>query len=144
MRRTILAALALGVIVPLTAQAQEAEETEPPRGLFISSWMCPQSAIDDIFQWYDSLMVPIEQELVNEGMYVGSGMYRHDWGDEWNVNWYRLGQDRAAVFAALPEVGRRFNERHPDAPPGPLSACTAHKDNIYFFGPRTTEPPTSQ
>ena len=128
---------------PTTAASETPEAAaEPATGLFISSWKCSFDQIDEIFRSYDSLTVPIEQELVNEGIFVGAGMYRHDWGDEWNVNYYRLAQDRDAVFAAIAEVGRRFQERHPDAGPGPLAQCMAHKDNIYFWGPRTSPPPT--
>ncbi len=150
MRRAVTLALVLSVFTSFTLQAQE-DEAEPPRGLFISSWQCPQNSIAEIFRAYDSLTVPIEQELVNEGMLAFAGMYRHDWGDEWNVNRYRGAQDQAAVLAAITEVGRRFQERHPNRPPGPLSQCTAHKDNIYFLGPSTgpsempdaaAEPPT--
>ena len=94
-----------------------------------------------IAQFYDSLMVPIEQELVNEGLLFGSGMFFHQWGDEWNVNWYRLGIDRSAVFDAIEEVGRRFEERHGEVENPPLASCSAHKDNIYWWGPRTTPPP---
>jgi hypothetical protein len=120
--------------------AQEGEEDTLPTGMLVSQWQCPQSAVSAISQVYDSLWVPIEQELVNEGLLFGTGMFFHQWGDEWNVNWYRLGQDRDAVFAALDEGGRRFNERHPD-PPDFLLVCTAHRDNIYFWGPRTQPPP---
>ncbi len=141
MQRKLISALVCGLLLPVCAIAQEAEDDPLPRALFISQWICPQSAIGDIMQAYDSLTVPVEQELVNEGQLFGSGMFFHQWGDEWNVNWYRIGQDNAAVFDALPEVGRRVNERHPDAP-NFLDDCTAHRDNIYFWGPRTQPPPT--
>jgi hypothetical protein len=139
MRRTTLAAVALAVLLPLAAYAQE-EEEQLARGLFISQWRCPPSDMSTIAQYYDSLMVPIEQELVNEGLLYGSGMFFHQWGDEWNVNWYRTGIDRDAIFDAIEEVGRRFEERHGDVD-NPLAACSAHKDNIYWWGPRTTPPP---
>jgi hypothetical protein len=117
MRRTI-AFLTLFVLIPFVAEAQEQEE-ELPRGLFVSQWQCPQNQIQWISQMYD--------------------MFFHDWGDEWNVNWYRIGQDRSAVFDAVSEVGRRMNERHPDAP-NLFESCRAHRDNIYFWGPRTAPP----
>ena len=141
MRRPVLMALATVFVLPLSARAQEAgEEDQLPRGLFVSQWMCPQSAIGDISQAFDSLWIPVQQELVNEGKMVGAGMFFHQWGDEWNVNWYRTGADRQAVFDALAETGRRVNERHGDLP-DMFAECTAHKDNIYFWGPRTDPPP---
>ena len=136
--RSMIAFLALFVLIPFGVEAQEQEE-ELPRGLFVSQWQCPQNQIQWISQMYDSLANPIEQELVNEGMLSSAGMFFHDWGDEWNVNWYRIGQDRSAVFEAVSEVGRRMNERHPDAP-NLLESCSAHRDNIYFWGPRTAPP----
>lgn len=136
MRRITLSALVLAALLPAAAVAQEAEL---PRALFVSQWQCPQELVAKIGQNYDSLIVPIEQELVNEGKLVGSGMFFHNWGDQWNVNWYRLGQNNAAVFAALEEMGSRMESRHPDAP-NLLQSCTAHKDNIYWWGPRTTPP----
>jgi hypothetical protein len=82
--------------------------------MFVSQWQCPQAEIATIGQVYDSLIRPIEQELVTEGTFYGAGMFFHQWGDEWNVNWYRLAQDRDAVFDAIAEVSRRLQERHPD------------------------------
>jgi hypothetical protein len=136
MRRTLLTALTLALLIPVGAQAQDAEL---PRGMFVSQWQCPQAEIATIGQVYDSLIRPIEQELVTEGTFYGAGMFFHQWGDEWNVNWYRLAQDRDAVFDAIAEVSRRLQERHPDRP-NQFASCTAHKDNIYFWGPRTTPP----
>jgi hypothetical protein len=140
MSRSGLVVLVLCLVVPCSATAQEAEGQEPPRGLFISSWICPQSALGDIAQAYDSIARPIEEELVAEGKMVGAGLFFHNWGDEWNVNYYRLGQDRTSLFEAIEEVGRRIQERHPDAP-NLFEVCSAHKDNIYFWGPRTAPPP---
>jgi hypothetical protein len=140
MRRSGLIVLALCLAAPYSAAAQEGEEQEPPRGLFISSWICPQSVVGDIAQAYDSITRPIEEELVAEGKMVGAGLYFHNWADEWNVNYYRLGQDRTSLFEAIEEVGRRTQERHPDAS-NPFESCSAHKDGIYFWGPRTAPAP---
>jgi hypothetical protein len=72
MRRSGLIVLALCLAAPYSAAAQEGEEQEPPRGLFISSWICPQSVVGDIAQAYDSITRPIEEELVAEGKMVGA------------------------------------------------------------------------
>ena len=142
MRRTAFVTVALAVFLPLAGHAQEQEEEEQQlaRALFVSQWQCPPGDMSKISQFYDSLTVPIEQELVNEGLLYGSGMFFHQWGDEWNVNWYRIGMDRNAVFDALDEIGRRMEERYGDVE-NPLASCTAHKDNIYWWGPRTMPPP---
>lgn len=137
--RSTIALLTVFALIPLGVEAQEQGQEEPPRGLFVSQWQCPQNQIQWIAQMYDSLSKPIEQELVNEGMLYGAGMFFHDWADEWNVNWYRTGQDRSAVFEAIAEVGRRVDERHPEAP-NMFESCRAHRDNIYWWGPRTSPP----
>lgn len=98
MRQVAFAVAILVCVAAPPAVAQESQEL--PRGLFVSQWQCPFDQMQRIGQVYDSLWTPIEQALVNEGLLVGAGMFFHDWADEWNVNWYRLGQDRAAVFAA--------------------------------------------
>jgi hypothetical protein len=141
MKRLALPVLTLGLLVatPLSAQ----EEPEPiPRGLTISSWICPQSAIQDIAETYDTRTRPIEEELVEEGLMAGAGLFFHLWGDEWNVNYYRLGADQQQIMDAIAEVGRRYVERYPELAdePSPFAACTAHKDGIYYWGPRTGVP----
>ena len=137
MRRLMLLAIAIAILLPTQALAQD---DELARGMFISQWQCPQELVGAIAATYDSLVRPIEQELVNEGLMYGAGMFFHQWGDEYNVNWYRLGQDRDQVFDALDEIGARMEQRHPDAP-NQLQKCMAHKDNIYWWGPRTSPPP---
>ena len=138
MRRTPLAALALGMLLPLAAQAQE-EEQQLPRGLFISQWICPQASMQGIGQNYDSLTVPIEQELVNEGLLDGAGMFFHSWGDEWNVVDYFVVDGLDGFFANFAEFTRRINEANPtdgqDELPAFNELCTEHKDSIYRIIP---------
>ena len=135
MHRTVLAAfLALLVAAPLAAQ----DDDGPPNVLSISSYVCPQSAMGDIADAYDTDTRPIEDELVAEGMLLNAGLYFHAWADEYNVNYYRIAPDIPTLLEAIAEVGNRFAERNPDADgPGPFAVCTAHKDGIYFMGPST-------
>lgn len=134
MARLMAVAVLLAVLVPGAASAQQQDTL--PRTLVISSWICPQAEIPRIAAAYDSITRPIEEELVRQGRMAGAGLYFHDWADEWNVNYYRLAMDRAQAFDAVAEVARLTEERHPDAP-NVFAACTAHKDNIYVWGPRT-------
>ena len=70
---------------------------------------------------------------------ASAGLFFHAWADEWNVNYYRTGYDIGGLIDAIAEVGARVQEAHPELAdgPGPFAVCTAHKDNIYFLGPRT-------
>lgn len=143
MRPAVLSMLAL--LVPLTAPAQEAEEEpQEPSTLVVAQWKCNWTHVETLVERYDSLTVPINQELVNEGMLVAAGMLTHDWGDEWNVSFWWLADDKPTFFAAWEEGNRRFNERHPNPPEDPrfTEACTEHKDTIYNYGPHTA--PASQ
>lgn len=136
MRRSILLALALAVTVPATARAQEADDGGT---VVVSYWKCDYSHMGTLIQRYDSLSLPINQELVNEGMLRAAGMLTHDWADEWNVLYWWEADDKASFFEASQEGNRRFNERHPDPPTDPtfLEACWEHRDGIYDKGPRS-------
>lgn len=130
-----LAAVVVMCVILIPGQAS-AQQADGPRTLVISSWICPQAAIAQIAAAYDSITRPVEDELVREGRLAGAGLFFHDWADEWNVNHYRSAATRAAAFEATEEVNRRVAQRHPGAP-NHYAACTAHKDNIYAWGPRT-------
>ncbi len=143
MRRPVLPIAVLALVLPVTAQGQEAqEESQEPGTLVVAQWKCDWNHVETLVQRYDSLSVPINQELVNEGMLAAAGMLTHDWGDEWNVSFWWLAADKEAFFKAWAEGGRRFNERHPNPPQDPTftEACAEHKDTIYNYGPHTTPP----
>ncbi len=138
MKRFTLMILALGLAFPATAMAQDDDDREPTI-LSISSYQCPNSAIGAISAGYDSLTRPVEEELVAEGKIASAGLFFHAWADEWNVNYFRTGYDIGGLIDAIAEVGARVTAANPDLADGPglFGACTAHKDNIYFLGPRT-------
>ena len=140
MKKLVASLLVLGLAIPAVAMAQDEEDEERESTILsISSYQCPNSAIADISARYDSITRPVEEELVAEGMMASAGLFFHAWADEWNVNYYRTGYDIGGLIAAVAEVGTRIAAANPDAAdaPGLFAVCTAHKDNIYFFGPRT-------
>lgn len=132
LRLTLLALVSL-LVAPVMVHAQE--QADQPMILSISSWVCPQSEIEAISETYRTYSQPIEKELIDEGMLVNTGLYFHAWGDEWNVNYFRIAPTLEGLLAAVSEVGRRVNERHPELAdgPNPFAVCSAHKDNIYFM-----------
>ncbi len=140
MKHLTVAILALGLAFPATAMAQEDDDEDRVATILsISSYQCPNSAIAGISSGYDSITRPVEEELVAEGKMASAGLFFHAWADEWNVNYFRTGYDIGGLIDAIAEVGSRVAEANPDLAdgPGPFAACTAHKDGIYFFGPRT-------
>lgn len=132
-----VAALVLLVSAPhaVLAQEQDEESSDSPAVLSISAWICPQDALQDIAENYETYTQPIEKELIDEGMLVNSGLFFHAWGDEWNLNYYRIAPTMDGLFEAVAEVGNRVDERHPELADqaGPFAVCSAHKDNIYWM-----------
>lgn len=136
----LVAALTAGLALPLAAQ--EADDPGPPQFLMVSSYVCPMNIIGDIGRDYEAYTKPVEQELIAEGVFGGAGLYFHVWADEWNVNYYRLGYDLGDMLEGVQTVNQRVTERNPELAdePGLFAACTAHKDNIYGFGPGAGRP----
>jgi hypothetical protein len=142
MRTTTLALTAVlttGLASPMTAQE---EAPAPPQVLIVASFVCPMTTVADIARDYETYTKPVEQELVAEGALASAGLYFHAFADEWNVNHYRLGYDIGDMLDAMQTVNQRVVERNPEREggAGPFAACTAHKDNIYGFGPGTGRP----
>ena len=84
----------------------------------------------------DSLMAPIWNEIMDEGMIMGWGQLNHEWGDEWNCNFYYVAKDKESFFKAWDEFVKRMGERHPGAWATVTPSFKAHKDNIYYFQQR--------
>lgn len=128
--------------VALPAAAQE-EDTPSATVLMISYYQCPQDAIAEIAESYDTYTRPVEEEMVEDGVFTGAGLFFHWWADEWNVNYFRTGYDIADMLDAIDEVNATVVERNPELEdePGPFAQCTAHKDGIYQFGPGTNRTP---
>lgn len=127
-----------GVFVATLHAQEQAAQTMI---LSTSSWVCPQDAIQDISESYQTYTQPVEKELIDEGMLVNSGLYFHAWADEWNVNYFRIAPTLNGLFDAIAEVTRRVNERHPELADemNPFNVCSAHKDNIYYMPPSTAD-----
>lgn len=134
----MLGVLFVAAAVVPGAQAQQA----PAQTLVVAYWKCDWAHMGTLVQRYDSLSVPINQELVDEGMLTSAGVLTHDWADEWNLVFWWLAESKEAFFSAWAEGNRRFSERHPDPPADPTftEACGEHKDAIYNYGPATQPP----
>lgn len=140
LRFTFAVSLTLLFAAPLGLQAQEdQEDADQPMVLSISAWICPPNSLQEIAEDYETYTQPVEKELIDEGMLVNSGLFFHAWGDEWNLQYFRIAPTMDGLFEVVEEVTSRVNERHPELADeaGPFSVCTAHKDNIYWM-PTTT------
>jgi hypothetical protein len=141
MSRVILTLFVLPVAGSADAAIAQEEAPPQPTAVVFSYWKCDYGELDAIRQITDSVTVPIAQELVNEGMWVGYGELRHAWADEWNVVYYYLAQDIPTFLSGWQQFASRITERHPDLFNWFTERCPEHKDNIYNWGPRTTPPP---
>ena len=133
------AAAFLALLTPLSVAAQVEEEGPPPT-LVISQWQCDWSHVGEIMEDVERILVPVWTEMRDEGILMGAGVYVHEWGDEWNVNMYRIAADKTAFFEAFEEEGRRAEalagELNMAPEDNPFSQhCTNHRDNIYVMGP---------
>ena len=132
--------LALGVALVLAAPAAAVAQGGPLPGAIVLSFnKCDLARVGDIIQMTDSAIVPIAQEMVNEGKLFNYGLMTHDWGDEWNVVYYYVVEDHRAFLNFWDDFVSRIVQRHPTLFGEFLARCSEHKDNIYghsaFTGP---------
>lgn len=139
MLRLVPGALILLLAAPVALDAQE--QADQPNIMSISAWICPQEAVQDIAESYRTYTQPVEKELIDEGRLVNTGLFFHAWGDEWNVNQFRIAPTMEGLFDAVSEVASRVADRNPELEDeaSPYSVCSAHKDNIYFIPTPTAD-----
>jgi hypothetical protein len=117
-----------------------AQNNEQPL-LIVSFNMVPLADVGKVNKIGDSIFVPVLKELVDEGMILSFGSFSHNWGDEWNVNYWYTAKDMASFDKFWDEYVARVGKKHP----GSFAAITqyfqAHKDNIYTIRNQYPLPP---
>ena len=127
---TIIFVTAIAVIF-LSASVFAQSEEQP---LLICSFNQVQMAdVGKVNKMVDSIFTPILKELVDEKMIYSFGQFNHNWGDEWNVNFWYTAKDMASFDKFWDEYVKRVRERHPNAFGGVTKYFQAHKDNIYYI-----------
>lgn len=125
MRRIALLGIMLLCAHPLAAQAER--ET----GFMVHQWLiCPAQHMDEVNQLTDRL-VPILDQLRQEGMIRAWYDVRHAWGDEWNYGFISVVDSHRAWLDFWSEYLRRVDEAEADVFPRVLELCELHKDNLY-------------
>jgi hypothetical protein len=122
--------LAFALALPRIASAQNPT-------LVLTDLKCDWGQLGAVVEQFETMNVPIWDELVAEGMIESAGTYIHFWGDEWNFGIWYVTADIPGFLDAWGESNRRLAERHPDAPVDVLAACPEHRDRFYNMGPRT-------
>lgn len=116
-----------------------AQSSEQPL-LIVSQNMVTMGDVGKVNRMGDSIFVPILKELVDEGMLYNFGSFNHNWGDEWNVNYWYTAKDMASFEKFWDEYVKRVSTRHPGAWGSMVKYFQAHKDNIYTIRSQYPEP----
>jgi hypothetical protein len=130
MRRTVLAVLALAVLAPFIAAAQEAEEQEPLL-VYVAYYKIGYADMQEWIGQYHEISVPILQELQDEGNIQGWNVWQHQTGGEYNwrfavraPQWAQLGQFWEQYLG-------RLAERFPEVLDRGGVMVRAHYDEIW-------------
>ena len=132
-----IAALLIFIVVSGTANGQDNQNPL----LIVSFNKVPLVDVGTVNRMGDSLFAPILKELVDEGMLLSFGSFNHNWGDEWNVNYWYTAKDMASFDKFWDEYVSRVAERHPNAWGATVKYFQAHKDNIYTIRNQYPMPP---
>ena len=134
MKKFIALTLSLFLVFTyLSLFAQETSKSSDPEFCVISFNKVQMGEISKVNALFDSITVPILDELMSEGKLAGFGQLNHFWGDEWNVNVYYITEDHAAFVVFWDEFTKRISEKHPGAFSKIASYFQAHKDNMYYI-----------
>lgn len=109
--------------------------------LIVSFNMVSMGDVAKVNKMADSVFAPILRELVDEGMIYSFGSFNHNWGDEWNVNYWYTAKDMGSFDKFWDEYVSRIGKRHPGAWASTVKHFQAHKDNIYTIRYQYPEPP---
>ena len=135
MRPRILLGTLLLLAIPVVISAQGT--------LVVSYNKCALTKQGEIRRMVDTTVIPIAQEMVNEGKLIAAGSDYHAWGDEWNVVYWYSAKDVPSFLTAFSELTKRVSERYPTLLPQIISWCTEHKDSFYSVGGTTTPAPAA-
>jgi hypothetical protein len=130
----VLGLLVALAVLPPSVRAQEATH------VVIRYFKCnPEAVAIRMFQQTRS----VAAEMVEEGKFLDYRLFRHNWGDDWNVVDEFTISGLSGYFANYSEMGRRIDEYlegtdEDDEFPPFNEVCTEHKDNIY----RLVQPPS--
>jgi hypothetical protein len=112
---------------------------DDPATVALSFWKCPISQLGRLMDQEVASSAIVAQELLDEGLWRGSGFMTHAWGDAWNVVRYSAADDIPALLTAFDTADERMQSRYASMEPTNLgNTCSAHRDNIYDLVVRTT------
>ena len=74
---------------------------------------------------------PILKKMVDEGKLNRFGLMIHEWGDDWNVNYYFHNDDLEQFNQTWWEYFSVFSEKHPEQLNRLIELTVDHKDNLF-------------
>ncbi len=140
LRRFMMFAVAAGLYLARRRRRTggDGSEEAPLPMLMISSWKCDFGDVGAIGADWEAGGVAAAQAAIDAGHWASAGVYYHDWADEWNVNFWAVGENEAhliegqaasnaAYEAAAGEDGGLDLWKH----------CSEHKDGFYQLAQST-------
>jgi len=134
LRRFVMFAVAAAFIWPgaVVAQEEMAEEATPPM-MVISSWKCDFGNMDAIGEDWDMRAINGARQAVDNGSWMSAGVFYHSWADEWNVNFWALGEDIPALLEGQEASNAAYEDMYPEGL-DLWDNCSEHRDGFYQFG----------
>lgn len=124
-----LTAALTALLVTPTALAQGVEIDS--RFMMLNQHVCPPENMGAVMDFVESTMAPALAATEEAGEIDDWGVLTHNWGDEWNFNFYIVAEDHRAFLDAWEALVGRLNEARPGWYDEFAPLCTMHKDNLY-------------
>lgn len=131
--RACFTAVALAFATALVWPGAGVAEDDTPPMLMISSWRCDFGEMDTLAEDWSTRGVNAARRAADDGSWMSAGVFYHAWADEWNVNYWAVGESIPELIAGQEACNEAFDEMYPDAP-DLWDMCSEHKDGFYQFG----------
>ncbi len=104
--------LAIAVLLPIGALAQEEEAPQPyVYGIYFECDVARQGLADEIFEL---AYLPAFEAAVDEGAITSFGWLAHHTGSKWRRLMYHSAPDMVSLMAALETVNAPIDEQYPE------------------------------
>ncbi|MFQ5530353.1 MAG: hypothetical protein ACE5FP_08395 [Gemmatimonadota bacterium] len=133
-RRSLSYLLLLLLGLPGIAHAQDDEGNLPSDAadvVHISSWKCDANATGTLMDDARAKLVPLAQQVIDDGSWQYFQLLIHSWGDEWNVLYYTRAPSMDDYFEGWAQYISAITDLHPDALEWFREVCPEHRDNFY-------------
>jgi len=133
-RRSLSCLLLLLAGFPGITQAQDDEEAltrDAADVVHISAWKCSANAYGTVMDDTRDKLIPIAQEVIEEGYWRYFQLLIHSWGDEWNLLYYTRAPSMEDYFTGWAHYISSVNDRYPESLEWFFEVCPEHRDNFY-------------